>query len=85
VIVEFVLGAALVIMTTAALIMWLSSITTGLTAMLSVAVVMTVAVLVLKAQAAMGVPILDSLHVVLVISLLVAPIIAIAFADWRKA
>ena len=84
-IVEFVLGAALVIMTTAALIMWLSSITTGLTAMLSVAVVMTVAVLVLKAQAAMGVPILDSLHVGLVISLLVAPIIAIAFADWRKA
>jgi len=83
-IVEFILGAALVIMTTAALIIWLSSITTGLTAMLSVGVVMTVALLVLMAQTAIGVPILDSLHVVLVISLLVAPIIAIAFADWRR-
>ena len=84
-VIEFVLGAALVIMTTAALIYWLASVTRGLTATLAVGGVMTLALLVLMAHTAMGVALMDALHLLLVVGLLVAPIIAIAFADWRRA
>ncbi len=83
-VVEFVLGAALVIMSTAALIIWLASITRGLQATLAVGGVMTIAVLFLMAHAAMGVTLLECLQFGLVIALLVAPIIAISFADWRR-
>ena len=84
-VIEFVLGAALVIMSTAALIIWLASVTRGLVAILAVGGVMTIALLVLMARAAMGVDLLDALHLLLVVGLLVAPILAIAFADWRRA
>ena len=83
-VIEFVLGAALVIMSTAALIIWLASVTCGLPAILAVGGVMTIAVLILMAHAAMGVALMDALHLLLVIGLLVAPIIAISFAAWRR-
>ena len=54
-VVEFVLGAAIVILATVALMVWLSNMTRGLPAMIMVAGVMTLAVLVLMANAAMGV------------------------------
>ncbi len=82
---EFVLGAALVIMTTAALIIWLASVTKGLQATLAVGGVMTLALLVLMAHTAMGVTLTEALHLLLVVGLLIAPVIAIAFADWRRA
>ncbi|MDP6688350.1 MAG: hypothetical protein QF384_02525 [Alphaproteobacteria bacterium] len=83
-VIEFVLGAALVIMTTSALIYWLASVTKGLQATLAVGGVMTMALLVLMAHTAMGVTLTEALHLLLVVGLLVAPIIAIAFADWRR-
>jgi hypothetical protein len=82
---EFVLGAALVIMTTAALIIWLASVTKGLQATLAVGAVMTLALLVLMAHTAMGVTLTEALHLLLIVGLLIAPVIAIAFADWRRA
>ena len=84
-VVEFVLGAALVIMSTAALIIWLASVTRGLQATLVVGAVLTVAVLFLMAHEAMGVTLLECLQFSLVVGLVVAPIIAISFADWRRA
>jgi len=84
-VIEFVLGAALVIMSTVALIIWVASVTRGLRATLAVGGVMTVAVLFLLARAATGVTLLECLQFSLVIGLLVVPIIAISFADWRRA
>ncbi|MDA1099179.1 MAG: hypothetical protein O2967_09380 [Proteobacteria bacterium] len=84
-VIKFVLGAALVIMSTAALIIWVASVTRGLQAILLVGGVMTVAVLFLMAHAAMGVTLLECLQFSLVVGLLVIPIIAMSFADWRRA
>ena len=84
-VIEFILGAALVLMTTAALIIWLASVTEGMRAILAVGGVMTLALLVLMAHTTMGVALMDALHLLLVVGLLVVPIIAIAFADWRRA
>jgi hypothetical protein len=84
-IVEFVLGAAIVVMMTAALMVWLSSVTRGLPAMFMVAGVMTLAVLVLMAHAAMGVSLVDALHLLLVVGLIAAPVLAIAIAQLRRA
>jgi hypothetical protein len=83
-VVEFVLGAAIVILATAALMVWLSSMTRGLPAMIMVAGVMTLAVLVMMAHAAMGVGLVDALHLLLIVGLIAAPIIAISFAQWRR-
>ena len=84
-VIEFILGAALVVMTTTALIIWLASVTEGMRAILAVGGVMTLALLVLMAHTTMGVALMDALHLLLVVGLLVVPIIAIAFADWRRA
>jgi len=83
-VVEFVLGAAIVILATAALMVWLSTMTRGLPAMIMVAGVMTLAVLVMMAHAAMGVGLVDALHLLLIVGLIAAPIIAISFAQWRR-
>ncbi|MFP6697668.1 MAG: hypothetical protein VCF08_12290 [Alphaproteobacteria bacterium] len=83
-VVEFVLGAAIVILATAALMVWLSNMTRGLPAMIMVAGVMTLAVLVMMAHAAMGVGLVDALHLLLIVGLIAAPIIAISFAQWRR-
>ena len=84
-VIEFVLGAAIVILATAALMVWLSSMTRGLPAMIMVAGVMTLAVLVLMAHTAMGVSLVEALHLLLVIALIAAPVIAIALAQLRRA
>lgn len=84
-VVDFVLGAAIVILATAALMVWLSNMTHGLPAMIMVAGVMTLAVLVLMANAAMGVGLVDALHLLLIVGLIAAPIIAISFAQGRRA
>ena len=84
-VIEFILGAALVIMSTVAPIIWVASVTRGLRATLAVGGVMTIAVLFLLAHAATGVTLLECLQFSLVIRLLVVPIIAISFADWRRA
>jgi len=83
-VVEFVLGAAIVILATAALMVWLSNMTRGLPAMIMVAGVMTLTVLVMMAHAAMGVGLVDALHLLLIVGLIAAPIIAISFAQWRR-
>ena len=83
-VVEFVLGAAIVILATAALMVWLSNMTRGLPAMMMVAGVMTLAVLVMMAHAAMGVGLVDALHLLLIVGLIAAPIIAVSFAQWRR-
>ena len=83
-VVEFVLGAAIVILATAALMVWLSNMTRGLPAMMMVAGVMTLAVLVMMGHAAMGVGLVDALHLLLIVGLIAAPIIAISFAQWRR-
>ncbi len=83
-VVDFVLGAAIVILATAALMVWLSNMTRGLPAMIMVAGVMTLAVLVMMAHAAMGVGLVDALHLLLIVGLIAAPIIAISFAQWRR-
>ena len=83
-VIEFVLGAALVVMSTAALIIWVASVTRGLQATLAVGGVMTIAVLFLIAHTAMGVTLLECLQFGLVVGLLIVPIIAISFADWRR-
>ena len=83
-VVEFVLGAAIVILATAALMVWLSNMTRGLPAMIMVAGVMTLAVLVMMAHAGMGVGLVDALHLLLIVGLIAAPIIAISFAQWRR-
>ena len=83
-VVEFVLGAAIVILATAALMVWLSNMTRGLPAMMMVAGVMTLAVLVMMAHAAMGVGLVDALHLLLIVGLIAAPLIAISFAQWRR-
>ena len=83
-VVDFVLGAAIVILATAALMVWLSNMTHGLPAMIMVAGVMTLAVLVMMAHAAMGVGLVDALHLLLIVGLIAAPIIAISFAQWRR-
>jgi hypothetical protein len=83
-VVEFVLGAAIVILATAALMVWLSNMTRGLPAMIMVAGVMTLAVLVMMAHAAMGVGLVDALHLLLIVGLIAAPVIAISFAQWRR-
>ncbi|MFP6770879.1 MAG: hypothetical protein VCE74_00820 [Alphaproteobacteria bacterium] len=84
-VVDFVLGAAIVILATAALMVWLSNMTHGLPAMIMVAGVMTLAVLVMMAHAAMGVGLVDALHLLLIVGLIAAPIIAISFAQGRRA
>ena len=81
---EFVLGAAIVVLTPAALMVWLSSVTHGFPAMVLVASVMTVAVLILMAHAAIGVSLVDALHLLLVVSLIGAPILAISIAQLRR-
>ena len=83
-VIEFVLGAALVVMSTAALIIWVASVTRGLQATLAVGGVMTIAVLFLMAHTAMRVTLLECLQFGLVVGLLIVPIIAISFADWRR-
>ncbi len=83
-VVDFVLGAAIVILATAALMVWLSNMTHGLPAMIMVAGVMTLAVLVMMAHAAMGVGLVDALHLLLIVGLIAAPIIAISFAQGRR-
>ena len=47
--------------------------------------VMTLALLVLMAHAAMGVDLVDALHLLLIVGLIAAPIIAIVFVQWRRA
>ena len=84
-VVDFVLGAAIVILATAALMVWLSNMTHGLPAMIMVAGVMTLAVLVMMAHVAMGVGLVDALHLLLIVGLIAAPIIAISFAQGRRA
>ena len=84
-VVDFVLGAAIVILATAALMVWLSNMTHGLPAMIMVSGVMTLAVLVMMAHAAMGVGLVDALHLLLIVGLIAAPIIAISFAQGRRA
>mgnify|MGYP000471016870 FL=1 len=84
-VIEFVLGAAIVILATAALMVWLSNMTRGLPAMIMVAGVMTLAVLVLMAHTAMGVSLVEALYLLLVIALIAAPVIAIALAQLRRA
>ncbi|MBT4488846.1 MAG: hypothetical protein HOC72_14980 [Rhodospirillaceae bacterium] len=84
-VIEFVLGAAIVILATAALMVWLSNMTRGLPAMIMVAGVMTLAVLVLMAHTAMGVSLVEALHLLLGIALIAAPVIAIALAQLRRA
>jgi hypothetical protein len=59
--------------------------THGLPAMIMVAGVMTLAVLVMMAHAAMGVGLVDALHLLLIVGLIAAPIIAISFAQGRRA
>ena len=84
-VVEFVLGAAIVILATAGLMVWLSNMTRGLPAMMMIAGVMTLAVLVLMANAAMGVGLVDALHLLLIVGLIAAPVIAINLAQSRRA
>jgi hypothetical protein len=84
-VVEFVLGAAIVILATAGLMVWLSNMTRGLPAMMMIAGVMTLAVLVLMANAAMGVGLVDALHLLLIVGLIAAPVIAITLAQSRRA
>ena len=84
-VVEFVLGAAIIILSAAALMVWLSDMSSGMIAIIVAGGVMTVVLLVLIAHAAMGVGLVDALHLLLVLSLIAAPIIAVAFAQWRRA
>jgi len=85
-VVEFVLGAAIVLLSTAGLMVWLShNMSRGLPAMMMVAGVMTLAVLVLIARASLGVGLVDALHLLLVVGLIGAPVLAITIAQLRRA
>ena len=54
-VIEFILGAAIIILSMAALIVWLSDVSRGTSAIVMAAGVMTLALLVLMAHAAMDV------------------------------
>ena len=84
-VIEFILGAAIIILSMAALIVWLSDMSRGTSAIVMVAGVMTLALLVLMAHAAMGVDLVDALHLLLIVGLIAAPVIAIVFVQWRRA
>ena len=84
-VVELILGAAIIIMSAAALVVWLSDMASGVTVIIVAAGVITVALLVLIAHAVMGLGLVDTLHLLLVLGLITVPVIAIAFAQWRRA
>ena len=84
-VIEFILGAAIIILSMAALIVWLSDVSRGTSAVVMAAGVMTLALLVLMAHAAMGVHLVDALHLLLIVGLIAAPVIAIVFVQWRRA
>jgi len=84
-VVEFILGAAIIIMSAAALVVWLSDMSSGVTSIIVAAGVITVALLVLIAHAIMDLGLVDILHFLLVLGLITAPVIAIAFTQWRRA
>ena len=84
-VIEFILGAAIIILSMAALIVWLSDMSRGTSAIVLAAGVTTLALLVLVAHAAMGVDIVDALHLLLLVGLIAAPVIAIVFVQWRRA
>ena len=82
---EFILGGAIIVLSMAALIVWLSDMSRGTSAIVMAASVMTIALLVLMAHAAMGVDLVDALHLILIVGLIAAPVIAIVFVQWRRA
>ena len=84
-VVELILGAAIIIMSAAALVVWLSDMSSGVTSIIVAVGVITVALLVLIAHAVMDLGLVDTLHLLLVLGLITAPVIAIAFAQRRRA
>ena len=84
-VIEFILGGAIIVLSMAALIVWLSDMSRGTSAIVMAASVMTIALLVLMAHAAMGVDLVDALHLLLIVGLIAAPVIAIVFVQWRRA
>ena len=84
-VVELILGAAIIIMSAAALVVWLSDMASGVTVIIVAVGVITVALLVLIAHAVMDLGLVDTLHLLLVLGLITAPVIAITFAQWRRA
>ena len=84
-VIEFILGAAIIVLSMAALIVWLSDMSRGTSAIVMAAGVMTMALLVLMAHAAMGVDLVDALHLLLIVGLIAAPVVAIVFVQWRRA
>ena len=84
-VVELIHGAAIIIMSAAALVVWLSDMASGVTVIIVAVGVITVALLVLIAHAVMDLGLVDTLHLLLVLGLITAPVVAIAFAQWRRA
>ena len=81
---ELILGAAIIVMSAAALVVWLSDMSSSATSIIVAIGVTTVAFLVLIAHAIMDLSLVDTLHLLLVLGLITAPVIAIAFAQWRR-
>ena len=81
---ELIFGAAIIIMSVAALVVWLSDMSNGVTSIIVAVGVTTVALLVLIAHAVIDLGLLDTLHLLLVLGLITAPVIAISFAQWRR-
>ena len=84
-VVELILGAAIIIMSAAALVVWLSDMSSSVTFIIVAVGVTTVALLILTAHAITDLGLVDILHFLLVLGLITAPVIAIAFAQWRRA
>ena len=84
-VVELILGAAIIIMSAAALVVWLSDMSSGVTIIIVAVGVITIALLVLLGHAVMDLGLVDTLHLLLVLALITAPVIAIAFAQLRRA
>ena len=84
-VIEFILGGAIIVLSMAALIVWLSDMSRGTSAIVMAVGVMTLALLVLMAHAAMGVDLVDALHLLLIVGLIAAPVVAIVFVQWRRA
>jgi len=84
-VIEFILGASIILLSMSALIVWLSDMSRGTSAIVMAAGVMTLALLVLMAHAAMGVDLVDALHLLLIVGLIAAPVVAIVFVQWRRA
>ena len=82
---EIILGAAIIIMSAAALVVWLSDMSSGVTSIIVAVGVITVAFLALIAHAVMDLALVDILHLLLVLGLITAPVIAIVFAQRRRA